>query len=462
MTGIVLRKYSTPLAIITLALFLAGCSGGGGATSSTGSVTPGAPVGPSGVIISLAAAPETGPASPAVAVAGGSSVPTPDSSYKWPEEIPEPTPRIAHVYMEVVKVTLMPEVEESGGEDIDQDGDPHVQPYSSDNPRHVTIVPDSPIRIDLLKLDNDKRFARFLNKFDSIPAGTYDKIRVYYRNVKVLLSNGEELRFHPTANSRFDIHFRQGHELEIRAESDTTQPDGWVKFFRVDIDFVGLKIKVVPRGNGKKGWEACKVILRPQIFAVAGKGIVYSVAGTASDVVGFASPTVSGTFDVSFGTGPGYPRTIHAAFNSGTTWAFSDDVLGGSPWIVDVSSTAGVGAFRDRATVEAIGRFNAAMVFQARDIVFTFPDVRLGTADNVWLPPDNVAFIVRSPLDNVVVFPKPDRFTAYYDNLAAPHGTLTQAAVDNNVEIKARGYFDTATESIEAFWISIGETLVGP
>ena len=459
MTSRGLRKSVFFLAVTTFVMVLGGCGGGGGATSSTGSVPTGAPVGPASVEVVLAAAPATGSAAAIVAVAGPSTVPTPDPAYKWPGEISDPSPEIRHVFMEVVKISLMPAEEAFGSEDIDQDGSPSSP---SDKPHFITIVPDSPICVDLLKLDNDRRFARFLNKFDSIPAGKYDKIRVYYRNVKVVLANGEEVPFHPTANSKFDIHFRQGHELVIPSATDTTQGDGWVRLFRVRIDFVGLKLNVVPRGNGKKGWDACKVILRPQIFAVAGNDVLYSVAGTAGNVSGSTSPVVDGTFDISFGTGPGYPRVIPTAFHDGTTWAYSDNVLGRSHWIVDVSGTTGFGAFRNGAIVEAIGRFDASKVFQARDILFTFPDVRRGAADNVWLPPDNVAFVVHSNGDNVVVFPKPGRYTAYYDNLAAPHGPLTQAAVDNNVEVKARGYFDTATESIEAYWISIGGIFPGP
>jgi hypothetical protein len=406
------------------------------------------------VEVAFTAAPATGSAAPLVAVAGPSTVPTPDPAFKWPEEIQDPSPKIAHVYMEVVKVSLMPEDEAFGSEDIDQDGSPPGPSSPSDKPHFVTIVPDSPICIDLLRLDNDKRFARFLNKFDSIPAGKYDKIRVYYQNVKVLLANGEEVRFHPTANSKFDIHFRQGRELVIPAASDTTQPDGWVRFFRVEIDFVGLKLNVVPRGNGKKGWDSCKVILRPQIFAVAGNDVLYSVAGTASSVLGVSTPPVSGTFNISFGAGPGYPRVIPASFDNDTTWAWSDNVLGASAWTVAVANTLGVATFRDRAMVEAIGRFDAANVLRARDIVFTFPDSRGGTADNVWLPPDNTAFIVRSLTDNVTVFPKPDRAGAYYDNLASPHLPLAYTALDNNLLVRARGYFNGP--DLWAYWISIG------
>lgn len=463
MTRSDLRRAAILSAVATLTLVLWGCGGGGGSTSATGSVTPGAPVGPAAVEITFAAAPVTGSTATPVAVAGPSTVPTPDPGFKWPEEIPEPTPRIAHVYMEVVKVSLMPAEEGFGSEDIDQDGNSPDPSYPSGNSRFVTIVPDSPIRIDLLKLDNDKRFARFLNRFDSVPAGTYDKIRVYYQNVKVVLADGSTLPFHPTANSKFDIHFRQGHELVIPSTTDTTQDDGWVRIFRVKIDFIGLKLNVVPRGNGKKGWEACKVILRPQIFAVAGNDVLYSVAGTADNVTGFTSPAVSGTFDVFFGTGPGYPRVIHAAFRDETTWAYSDNVLGGSHWIVDVSNATGFGAFRDGATVEVIGRFDASMLFQGRDIVFTFPDLRRGVVDNGWMA-DNT-FVLRSPADNVV-FPKPDRFAAYYDNAVAPHDPLTEAAIDNNVRVKARGYTVRDTSGnpvgIEAYWISVGDTFAGP
>lgn len=451
------NKFSGTLAALSaamiLALILAGCSGGG-STSSSGSVSPAAPVGPASVEVAFTAAPATGSTAPPVAVAGPSTVPTPDLAYKWPEEIQDPSPRIAHVYMEVVKVSLMPEEEAFGSEDIDQDGPPQDTSSPSDKPHFVTIVPDSPIRIDLLKLDNDKRFARFLNKFDSIPAGKYDKIRVYYQNVRVVLADDSTLSFHPTANSKFDIHFRQGRELVIPSASDTTQPDGWVRFFRVEIDFVGLKLNVVPRGNGKKGWESCKVILRPQIFAVAGNDVLYSVAGTASNVNSVSTPPVSGTFDISFGTGTGYPRIIPVSFGNGTTWAYSDNVLGRSPWTVGIRNTSAVPAFQDRAKVMAIGPFTNTLVFQATDIVFTFPDVRDGKSDNVWLPPDNTAFIVRSLADNVTVLPKPDRSGAYFDNLAAAHNPLDYTFLDNNFLVRARGYF--SGPDLWAYWISIG------
>lgn len=443
---------------MAISLALAGCGGGGGgATSSSGGIVPGAPAGPATVEISLNAASVTGSAAAPVTVAGSSTVPTADPSFLWPQHVTDPKPEIAHVYMDVVKVSLMPASEVSEGEDMDGEIGEDNSPDSAFpvKPHFITLVPDSPIRIDLLNLENGKKLARFLNRFDQVPAGTYDKIRVYYQNVQVVLSDNSVLRFHPTAHSKFDIHFRNGYELVIPEGTDRTQADGWVKFFRVKLDVVGLKLQIT---GGGKSWKGCKVILRPQIFAEFVPPILYSVAGTAANVNGFTSPAVSGTFNIVYGKGPGYPKTIPAAFDNTTTWAWSDNVLGPSCWIVDVVNTAGLGAFRDGATVEAVGPFNAAMVFQARDIVFSFPDVRSGVVDNGWKA-DNT-FALRLAADNVV-FPKPSRYMAYYDNVVPPNAPLTQAAIDNDVFVKARGYFTTG--GIEAFWISIaGKVAIWP
>ncbi|HEX9190455.1 MAG TPA: DUF4382 domain-containing protein [Candidatus Deferrimicrobiaceae bacterium] len=438
---------------------LAACGGGGGGTSSTGAV---APVGPASVEISIAAAPATGSSAVPVTVAGPSTVPTPDPLFKWADEILEPSPQIAHVYMDVLKVSLMPAEEAFGGEDMDgeiRDDNGQDPPSPPDKPHFITLVPDHAIRIDLLKLENGKRLARFLNRFDLIPAGTYDKIRVYYDNVVVVLNDPDKtrIRFHPTAHSKFDIHFRQGHELVIASASDTTQQDGWVKFFRVQLDVVGLKIRVVSQG---KSWKGSKAILRPQIFAKFVPPVLYSVAGTATIKSKTPTAPVSGTFDISFGPGP---RVIPAAFDNDTTWAYSDNVLGHSKWIVDVANTTAVPAFRDRATVMAIGPFDPSLELQATDIVFSFPDVRQGTSDNVWIL-DNTAFIVRSDVDNVVVIPKPARDSAYYDNAVTDpidntHHPLDFTAIDNDVSVKARGYFEDPGApdlALESYWISIG------
>jgi hypothetical protein len=424
-------------------------------------------VGPAAVEISLATASATGSTAAPVTVAGPSTVPTPDPLYKWPDEIREPSPEIAHVYMEVVKISLMPAAEPFESEDMDgefQDAN-SIDPASfTEKPHFITVVPDPPVRIDLLNLENGKPLARLLNRFDSVPAGTYDKIRVYYRNVKVVLEDGSKVNFHPTANSKFDIHFRQGHGLVIPSTSDTTrQDDGWVKFFRVKLDVVGLKIRIVNQG---KSWKGCKAILRPQIFAEAVPPVLYGVAGTATITSKTPTSPVSGTFDVSFGTGPGY-RNIHVAFDNDTTWAYSDNVLGDSLWTVDnVLNTIAVPAFNDNAKVMAIGPFDSSTppILQATDIVFTFPDVREGKADNVWIPPDNTSFIIRST-DNVTVFPKPNRGSAFYDNLASPHNTLDNTYLDNTLLVRARGYFEDPEAPdliLQSYWISIDGPYVGP
>ena len=420
--------------------------------------------GPATLDISISAADVTGPSAPAVAVSGSDTVPSTDPGYLWPEQV---DPSIASVRMEVVKISLMPAEETFDGGDMNgemQNGNTPDPAPPPDKPRFITLVPDHPIPIDLLNLKNGRKFARFLNKFDQIPAGTYDKIRVYYQNVTVNLFSGETVRFHPTANSKFDIHFRQGHELVIPpVTTDTTQKrDGWVKLYSVKLDVVGLKLKIVGQG---KSWKGSKVILRPQIFAEFIPPILYSVAGTA-DVAGvppnfdLTLPN-SGTFNVKFGTAP--TVVIPVAYNGGTTWAYSDNVLGHSPWIVTKDETTidptTMPIFRTGAKVMAIGPFDtSSLAFQATDIVFTFPDVKLGVVDNGWKS-DNT-FILRLATDNVV-YPKPDRYTAYYDN-GVTFSSLTQdQAIDNNFRVKARGYNvagpvppNNTPSGIDAYWIS--------
>ena len=453
------RKVTYLLLALTISAALAACGSGGGSTSST---SPGV-AGPANVDILIAAADVTGSSAPSVAVSGADSVPSTDPGYLWPEQITQLDPRIEHVYMEVIKVSLMPSEEAFGSEDMDGDIQAGSSPGPAsppDKPNFLTVEPEPTVWIDLIKLENGKKLARLLNKFDQVPTGTYDKIRVYYGKVKVVVEDGTPpVYFHPTANSKFDIHFRQGHELVIPVPSDTTQkPDGWVKLFQVKLNVVGLKLKIVGQGKSLKG---SKVILRPQIFAEFNPPILYSVAGTAMDVPANSDLTLldSGTFNVSFGVGDGYPRIIPVDFSNLTTWAYSDNVLGNSSWIVnDVPDPTVVPIFRSGAKVMAIGPFDTSSLhFQATDIVFTFPDVRQGKADNVWIPPDNVAFIVRSLSDNVTVFPQPDRNGAYYDTLTSPHDPLDYTYIDNNLEVRARGYFDELNPlKLWSYWISIG------
>ena len=263
------RSYSWPL-IPCFFLLTAGCGGGGGgggAGTSSGSL--GTSVGPAAVDISFVANTEM-----PISVA--------DPSYKPASDFGE----IKHVYMEIVKVSLIPAEEvEFDGEDMEGEMRDNVGTddslWAPEKHGFVTLVPDSPTIIDLVKLERGKQLAQILNHFDSVPAGTYNKIRVHYRRVCVVLDNDSKVYFHPTAHSHFDIHFVAGMNLVIPATTDTTYPDSWIRFFKVKLDVVGLKIKVVVQG---KSWKHPKVILRPQIFAEYMPPILYSVAGVVTRV----------------------------------------------------------------------------------------------------------------------------------------------------------------------------------
>lgn len=438
------RSFSWPL-VLCFFLFTAGC-GGGGAGTSSGSL--GTPVGPAAVDISFVANTENG--------TSASSMPksVADPSYKPVSDFFE----IKHVYMEIVKVSLIPAEEVEFSQDMEGEMRDNVGPddslLSPEKPGFVTLVPDSPTRIDLVKLEKGKRLARILNHFDSVPAGTYHKIRVHYRGVRVVLADDSEVYFHPTAHSHFDIHFVAGKNLVIPATTDTTYPDSWIRFFKVKLDVVGLKIKVVVQG---KNWKGAKVILRPQIFAEFLPPVQYSVAGMVTRVFDENTST-KGDFDISIADGMEYVFTF---YNDATSWAYSDNVLARSPrspWVVSVDNTIAFAALRERSIVEVVGRFLAGtMDFKAKEITITFPDVFSGEVENGWLS-DNT-FVLRLPADNVVV-PQPDRFTAYYDNVISPHEPLAESDIDNNVLVRARGYLvpepGLDTGRIEAYWISIG------
>jgi hypothetical protein len=449
------RTAGTPslllLSLSVLAFVLAGCGGGGGGNSSGSGA-------PATVAVTLTAS-----SGSANAFAGVAADPF-DPTFSVPSKLDGRKGSISHVYMDVVSMTLLPsgEAEESGDLEGELDDLPGDGPRDDgDRSRPLTIVPSSPTRIDLLALGDGDRLARFLDRFDSVPAGTYDKIRVKYDNVTVVLDDPAEkpLRFHPTAHSRFDIHFRQGRELVVPAATDTSRPDGWIRFLKVEIDVVGLKLKVIENGRGE--W-AGKVILRPQVFAKFVPPILYSVAGTAESVAVSPSLPPAGTFDVVFGALSAAPTTVHVAFDGLASWEWSDDVLAASSWTVPVPASLVASSFRDRAVVEVAGSFEGA-TFRGTDIAFSFPDSVSGTVDNGWRADNTLRLkdwaatpgtvLPADPL--LTVFPMLDRAGAWYDNAAAPHLALTDGAVADNVHVgKARGY--GAVDGFEAFWFSIG------
>jgi hypothetical protein len=226
----------------------------------------------------------------------------------------------------------------------------------------------------------------------------------------------------------------------------TSEPGGGIEFYSVLINVVGLKhVEAGSSGN---------FLLRPQVFAtMADEPIQYKVTGYADNVT---KSDLAGTFDILTLGG----RSIPAAFydtGNGTGWAYSDNVLEGSLWVIGRDKEIAVPAFENGAIVSAIGVFDTDGRLQASRITFSFPNVREGGADNVWIL-DNTAFIVRSPTDNVTVFPTPNRSVAYFDNLALPHNTLDYTYLDNNLRVRARGYFEDPEAPnliLQSYWISI-------
>jgi hypothetical protein len=346
----------------------------------------------------------SGPAAVGVSIASAPSFPagtTFATSTSSPTTAAPPgnSPTFEHLFVTVTKLALIP----STGED-----------------KSVTDPLVPPVQIDLLNLSGDN-VATLLNKFFGVPAGDYSKIRVYYDNV-VGQSGSDNTLFHPTANSHFDVHFMGGN-LVIPVTSDT---EGGIRFYSVVINVVGLK----HHEAGQSG----NVLLRPQVFAEVVGAPKYIVTGVADQV-----NHADGTFVVK-----AVNDNVSAAYGPETSWFYVD---GRS---VGPFGDSGADALRDTALVDVIGTFQGG-VLSAEEVDITFPDAKSGAVDNGWRA-DNT-FILRLAVDNVV-FPMPDRFLAYYDNAVAPHDPLTDAAIDNNVQVKARGY--NVAGGIEAYWISIG------
>jgi hypothetical protein len=374
-----------------------------------------------------------------------------DPAYRWPWEIRDESPGIAHFYVEVVKVSLMPDEETFEGEDTEgdiDDGRPFAPSFPPDKPRFVSIVPDTPVVVDLLQLETGDQLTRLPGKITSVPVGTYDKIRVFYRNARVELKDGSALRFHPAAHSRFDIRFREGKELVIPVVADTASPDGWFKYFRVKLYVEGVKLKIVRWGTR---WKGCRVILRPQIYAEAVLPTLDCMTGTADRVsVGSKARPVYGTFDVLTG---GSADNVAVAFADNTTWNWSDNVQVHSSRIVAVSNDNGAASLRNGAIVEVAGRFDPGNVFLAEGISITFPVKITGDVYRGWNP-DNF-FQLRVPA-GYSVYPQRNRYSAHYDSAAAPFADLSEAAIADNVVVTARGYAASFGAGVQAYWISVG------
>jgi hypothetical protein len=431
--------------------FFHGCSGGG-SSSSGPSGTPGI----------------AGPASVTVNIGGGDVAPSVSdipANLLSPADAGAPVPALKpvrgsylHVYAYVTGVAFLPKVaipsSDLGPPTVD--GEEMADRETDFDSRFVVSHLPEPLVVDLLNPPSSRQLARFLNKVE-IPAGVYGKIRVYYSKIVVVYPDGTEKLAHPTANYHFDVHFKSGDlgerddvHLEYDALFDThylvipvaPNPADGVRLWSVAIRITGLKIHETGKG---------KVILRPQVFAELAKPVKYSVTGRAENV-----DHVIRSFDIRT------PANRFEAFYQPTTlWAFDDNVFDPLARKVGMDNVFAIAAFRNGAYVEAIGDFHLTashdLLLHAQKVSLTFPDERRGVVDNGWRAGDT--FVLRSPSDNVV-FPKPDRFTAYYDNAVAPFAPLTDAAIDNNVRVKARGYnaFDPSGNpiGIDAFWISVG------
>ena len=314
-------------------------------------------------------------------------------------------------------------------------------PETDFSPKFVVYNFPEPVIFDLLNPPTAREIAKFLNKIE-VPAGTYHKIRVYYEQVVV-----DGVVAQRTANGHLDIHFKaenawDANDVHVDNRGYLVIPvapdpaDG-VRLYCVAIRILGLKVNET--GSGK-------IIVRPQVFAELARPVKYSIIGTAENV-----DHASRSFDIRTLANL-FPTFYHAL----TQWAFDDNVFDPVALEVAVDNMIGIDALRTGAFVEAIGVFNTTatpMTFRADEVFITFPDVRQGTADNVWII-DNTAFIVRSSADNVTVFPSPDRSGAYYDNSTSTF-PLTFDAITNGIQVKARGYFNSYPD-LDAYWISIG------
>ena len=327
---------------------LAACGGGGGGSATS----PGAS-GPATVSVSIASA----PAFPAGTTFAASTA-SPATAAP-----PANTPSFDNVFVTVTKLALLPS---TGPEFPDPNGELESSSAAEGN-GFVTVTLASPVEIDLLNLSGDN-VATLLNKFSGVPAGEYSKIRVYYSSV-VGHNAGPpptDTEFHQTGNFHFDVHFVGGN-LVIPVTSD---PQGGIRFFSVVIDVVGLKYHQA----GNSG----NVLLRPQVFAKVVGAPKFIVTGVADQV-----NHVDGTFVVK-----AVNDNISAAYGSGTRWFYVDGRFVGPFGI------SGADALQNTALVDVIGTFQGG-VLVAEEVDITFPGVKSGVADNVWIP-DNTAFIVRS------------------------------------------------------------------
>lgn len=406
-----------PVFLGLLMFAIAGCGGGGAGGGLSSSATT--------VQVSLASAPEF-PAGTSFA-----------STQTAAEEAAVPGSAVFdNVFVEIRKVALLPS---RTGEGPDPNGEV-VAEGSADDGGFVSAVVDPPVVVDLLHLPPGRKIARFLNRLENIPAGSYGKIRVYYGALWGVRS-GDTVDFHPTAHSHFDVHFVGGN-LEIPVGTDV---EGGIRLAEATIRFVGLKIVENPS----------RVHIRPQVFATV-EPVQYLVSGFVDNVDKSGDP---GAFDLSRDG----DRSFHVLFsydNDVTNWAFLDNDT--KRKVAIDNNDLGIAALQDGAFVDVYGKFPGGDTLSADRVVISFPVAISGVVaeggdpPSVWQNGAGHEFFElnpsSSPTDNAVIL-RPDRTWAYYDNTTSG-GPLTDAAIDNNVSVTARGYSDPVAGTW-AFWISV-------
>lgn len=395
-----------PLLVLSV-LFLAACGGGSQSPSGTAA-------GPAVVDLSLASAPafpEGTALSPSPATAEAMAPPS--------------APAFDNVFATIVKVALVP-----GGGTGGPDPDGEVPaPDGAAAGGLVSFDLPEPVEVDLLHLPPPESVAGLLASIPNVPPGSYGKIRLYYSGLEGV-RGGSAIPFHPTANAHFDVHFVDG-ALVVPVPAGS---GGAVTFFAVQIRFVGLKIVE----------NNAKVLMRPQAFAVV-EDLLFRVEGTAQNVDKAAQ-----RFDIV----PSEGAPVPAVYDGATGWAFRDGTTQ-----VEVASSLGVAAIGDGAFVAAVGSFGAGGVLAAERVSITFPAVVTGvvvsgTPASGWLPDNTFVVLPPGSVDNVIVFPRPARADARYDNTADPAMTFSDNAVVNGVDVTARGY--AVAGGIDAFWVSVG------
>jgi hypothetical protein len=438
---------------LLLSAALAAC--GGGSSSTTDSGTPGGGIaGPVSVNLTLGGADVAPPVSDIPAGLLAPAIPSPADAATPAMKPSRAT--FSHVYVYMTGVAFIP-VETAPPSDIRPplaDGEALFDGTETDyNPKFVAYTFPAPVVFDLLNPPTASEIAKFLNKVE-VPAGVYHKIRIYYEQVVV-----DGVVAHRTANGHLDIHFKansswDANDVHVDDRGYLVIPvapnpaDG-VRLYCVAIRVFGLKIHET--GSGK-------IIVRPQVFAELARPVRYSITGVAENV-----DHDTRSFDIrSLDIGTMTPKAtlFPTVYHPFTRWAFDDNVFDPIAWEVAVDNTTGIDALRAGAFVEAVGVFKAdvtPLTFRADQVFITFPDVKEGIVDDGW---KDGTFVLRLTTEDNVVFPMPDRRTAYYDNLANPEQPLDDTFIDNNVFVKARGY--AVPGGIEAFWMSIGDTIPVP